>query len=65
MAKIRKRLAIAFARSFAAGLVENAEVELQEVDLSENEFAVAHEELLKISRQIEATVNADLLAELN
>jgi len=65
MPKIRKRLAVAFARSFAAGLVENAEVELQNVDLTEDEFKIAHEELLKISKRIEATVNAELLEILN
>lgn len=65
MPKIRKRLAVAFARSFASGLIQNAEVELQNVDLSEEEFEVAHKELLNIAKRIEASVNTELLEMLN
>lgn len=63
--KIRKSLAIAFARSFAAGLIENSEVELQEVKLSEEELEVAHKELLKIAKKIEQTINYNLLDQID
>lgn len=54
---VRKRVARKFARSFAAGLVQNAEVFLQENSgLSEDELAEAHAELQRIAARIEATI---------
>jgi hypothetical protein len=57
---IRKRLARNFARSFAAGLVQNAEVELQDdYGLSEDELAEAHEEMQRIAARIERTMRGE------
>lgn len=54
---IRKREARNFARSFAAGLVQNAEVFLQvDSGLSEDELTEAHAELQRIAARIEATI---------
>ena len=65
MAAVRKRLAIAFARNFAAGLVDNAECAWQAgVGLTADELQVAQEEMTKIAARIQATVNSELLAVL-
>lgn len=65
MRKIRKRLAIAFARNFAAGLVQNAECGWFEgVGLTEDELSEAQAEMARIAARIEATVNAEALAML-
>lgn len=54
---IRKRVARNFARNFAAGLVQNAEVHLQqESGLSEAELDEAHEELQRIAAKIQSTI---------
>ena len=57
---IRKRLARNYARSFAAGLVQNAEVAgLQEnTDLSEDELTEVYEEMQRIAARIERTTKA-------
>lgn len=65
MPKIRKRLAIAVARNFAAGLVANAECGLLEsLDFTESEFAEMQAEMSRIAERIEATINQDVLAQL-
>lgn len=65
MPKIRNRLAIAFARHFAAGLVENAECAWQDgIGLSDDELQLAQLELSRIAARIEATINQKILAEL-
>lgn len=56
---IRKRVARNFARSFAAGLVQNAEVAWQEDSgLSDEEMTEAHAELQRIAAKIEATITS-------
>lgn len=65
MPKIRKRLAIAVARNFAAGLVENAECALlKTTGLTEDELGEMQSEMYRIAQRIEATVNFDLLEQL-
>lgn len=65
MPPIRHRLAIAFARNFAAGLVENVECAWQDgAGLSDDELSVAQEELTRIAARIKATINQKILAEL-
>ena len=65
MPMIRHRLAIAFARNFAAGLVENAECAWHDgVGLSDDELQVAQKELTRIAARIEATINQKVLAQL-
>lgn len=65
MAKIRKRLAIAAARNYAAGLVENMEVGLlNSLGFSEEEYKEVQAEMSRIAARIAATVNHEVLAEL-
>ena len=65
MPKIRKRLAIALARNFASGLIESSEVLMQEgTGLTGEELAEAQNEIMRIAKRIDATVNRDLLSEL-
>ena len=65
MPKIRKQLAIAFARNYAAGLVENSECGfLEGIGLTDDELAVAQEEMSRIANRIDATVNVKVLAQL-
>lgn len=65
MAKIRKRLAIAAARNFAAGLVENMEVGLLDsLGFSEEEYKEMQAEMSRIAARIAATVNREVLSEL-
>lgn len=65
MTKIRKRLAIAAARNFAAGLVQNVEVGLLDsLGFSDEEFTEMHAEMKRIAARIEATINQEVLAEL-
>lgn len=53
-----KKAARKFARSFAAGLVESAEVHLQEGHgLTEEQLDEAHAELQRIASRIEARLN--------
>ncbi len=64
MAKTRKRAAIAFARNFAAGVLENAEIEHQQgTTLTEDEMAIASEELQRIADRLHAAVNVTALEE--
>lgn len=57
MPKPRKQLAIAFARNFAAGLIQNAEVHWQQGSgLSEEELDLADQELAIIAKKIEASI---------
>lgn len=64
MAKPRVRVAIAFARNFAAGLVQNCEPGFQQdtTNLTEEEMQIVNEEIERIYKRIEAMVNGDDLA---
>lgn len=65
MPKVRTRLAIAFARNFAAGVVANVECGWQDgVGLSDDELQVAQQEMTRIAARIVATINQSVLAEL-
>lgn len=65
MSNIRKRLAIAFARNYAAGLLENSECGfLEGIGLTDDELGVAQEEMTRIANRIQATVNNKVLAQL-
>lgn len=61
MANPRVRVAIAFARNFAAGLVQNAEIGFQQhlTNFSEEEMEVANAEMARIYERLQKTVNED------
>ncbi|WP_341744605.1 hypothetical protein [Azonexus hydrophilus] len=60
MSTARKIFAKNWARSFAAGLVENAEPAWQQEQsgLTDEELAIAQNELQKIAAKIQATVTS-------
>lgn len=58
-----RQFAIAYARSKAAGVIEN--LELWHHALTEEEEIIADEELRKIARRISMTVNYEHLEEYN
>lgn len=62
--KPRRRVAIAYARSFAAALVQNAEVAFQQsiTNLTDDEMLEVEEEMQRIFQRIKATINQDDLA---
>lgn len=59
--KVRNRVAIAFARNFAAGLVQNCEPTFQQdtTNLSDEEMEVVEQEIERIAKRIQAMVNDD------
>ncbi|MDH0342120.1 hypothetical protein [Chromobacterium haemolyticum] len=63
MTTIRKRVAIHWARNFAAGMLQNAEPIWIGADagLTAEEIMVAEEELKRLAAKIQATVNDALL----
>lgn len=65
-AKPRVRVAIAFARNFASGLVQNAEPLWQQegTTLTDEEIVIVEEELLRIAKKLEESVNQELLAKV-
>ncbi len=65
MLKIRKRLAVAVARNFAAGLLQNAECALLEsTGLTDEELGEMQAEMSRIAQRIEATINFEVLGHL-
>lgn len=58
------RVAIAFARSFASGLVQNAEACWQQegTTLTDAEIDIVKKELERIHQRIEASINPEMLA---
>lgn len=64
MPRIRKRVAMAVARNFAVGLLENAQCSLLvATGLTDDELIEMQSELQRIAERIESTVNYDLLAQ--
>ncbi|MDG1580952.1 hypothetical protein [Pseudomonas sp. GOM6] len=63
--KPRVRVAVAFARNFASGLLSNAESIFQQAGttLTDAEMEIVHLELQRISQRINASVNQDALAQ--
>lgn len=63
--KPRIRAAIAFARNFAAGIVENAEPIWQQcaTTLTDAEMEIVNQELERIAKRLEASINQDALAQ--
>jgi len=60
MKRVRKRLARAFARSFAAGIIENTETGWQEdTGLTEEELEEANKEMLRIAERIKKDYKLD------
>jgi hypothetical protein len=65
MLKIRKRLAIAFARDYAASLIYNTECGLLDgINLTNDELVEVQFEMVRISARIQATVNEEVLDQL-
>lgn len=65
MPKIRKRLAIAFARNYAASFVENSQCGLLGgAGLTDDELTEVQAELTRIAKRIQSTVNSEVLAQL-
>jgi hypothetical protein len=62
--KPRVRVAIAFARSFASGLVQNAEPTFQQegTTLTDDEIKIVEEEILRIHKRLEASIDQEMLA---
>lgn len=62
-AKPKVRVAVAFARNFASGLLSNAESIFQQAGttLTDAEMEIVHLELQRISERINASVNQDAL----
>lgn len=63
-ARPRRRVAIAFARNFASGLLQNTEVWFQQeqTTLTDEEIIIAGDELTRLHQRIEATINQEMLA---
>lgn len=64
MAKPRIRVAVAFARSFAAGLVQNCEPGFQQdtTNLTDEEMDIVNKEIERLYERLQAMVNEDDLA---
>ncbi|VWC49450.1 hypothetical protein BLA13014_07595 [Burkholderia aenigmatica] len=57
----QRRAARDFAKTFAAGLVENAEIGAQaDVQLNDEQFVEAKAEMLRIAARIEATLSQNV-----
>lgn len=65
--KPRKRAAIAFARNFVVGIVDNLEPGWiqHQTNLTEEEMDLVTAELEKIKSRLESTVNQDELAKID
>jgi hypothetical protein len=65
--KPRKKAAIAFARNFVVGIVDNLEPSWiqHQTNLTDEEMTLVHAELAQIKLRLEATVNQAELAKVN